>query len=89
MKPADQSRATEQTKAEQQKAAERKIERQKRYSERKVREITAVKMRLRRLEVQDQPERPELVLGQEEQHFDLFRMRSPLPFGNSDSRDDD
>jgi hypothetical protein len=88
-KPADQSRATEQTKAEQQKAAERKIERQKRYSERKAREITAVRMRPRRLEAQDQPERPELALGQEEPHFDLFRMRSPLPFGNTDSRDDD
>jgi hypothetical protein len=87
-KSGHQSRATEQTKAEQQKAAERKTERQNRYSERKAREITAARMRPRRLEVQDQPEWPELALGQEEPHFDLFRMRSPLPFGNSDRRDD-
>jgi hypothetical protein len=88
-KQIEQPRQSEQREAEQKRAAERKIERQKRQAERKAGEITAARMKQRKLEEQDEPEREEVAIVREEPRFDLFRALSPLPFDHSGNRGDD
>jgi hypothetical protein len=77
-KQAEPTRPTDQSGTEQKKAAERKADRNKRYAERKARETAAGKVRQQQLEVQDQPDPPELAYSREEPHFDLFRILNPL-----------
>ena len=88
-KQTEQPKQAEQRDAEQKMAAERKVERQKRHAERKSREMTATRMKQRKLEEQDEPEHQEVALGREESRFDRFRMLRPPPFDHSDDRGDD